>query len=474
MNVRVQLLVIGTVAAAGVAFAAAIPFFPIRPDIGGGLGLLFWIGLTVLASALPVRLPRGTFVSVANAPLLAAIALGGPVVAGLVALVGSTEYRELRGRVPWYGVLFNHAAIVLGAVAAAVVYELTTAGGRAGGFLEFAALMMAGLVLYLVNGTLAVAAVSARTDTPFRVVWAQDLRGIGPSWASLAPLGWIMAQIFALEGNIGWWATPLFVIPLFTTRLAYHRYVETRQLFEQTIRALAMAVDARDPYTRDHSDRVRRISGAMARAMKLGEQEIERIEWAGLLHDIGKIGIRDSILLKEGPLDRDERFLMNQHPRIGFEIVEPVAQLQGEAPLIKAHHEWFNGSGYPYGMEALDIPLGARIMTIADAYEAMTSSRPYRKTPLSHEIAVSELQKYAGIQFDPELVPVLISLDRSILDRDPHADEELEEILQEQERAGMPVFNPRGIRRSAGRIQPAMSRADQIETRRRLASDDVS
>jgi putative nucleotidyltransferase with HDIG domain len=238
-----------------------------------------------------------------------------------------------------------------------------------------------------------------------------------------------MAQIFTLPNGVGWWATPLFVVPLFTTRLAYHRYVETRELFEQTIGALANAVDARDRYTRGHSNRVSRISEAMCRVMKLPELEIEKIKWAGLLHDIGKIGVRDNILLKEGPLDKEERVLMNQHPTIGAEIVAPARQLTAEAPLIKTHHEWFNGSGYPDGIEALDIPLGARILGIADAYEAMTSARPYRKTPLSHEIAIEQLTKYSGIQFDPEIVPILVGLDRSILDRQQERPDELPTML---------------------------------------------
>jgi HD-GYP domain-containing protein (c-di-GMP phosphodiesterase class II) len=144
---------------------------------------------------------------------------------------------------------------------------------------------------------------------------------------------------------------------------------------------------------------------------------------------VGKIGIRDNILLKEGPLDREERMLMNQHPTIGAEIVAPARQLSDEAPLIRAHHEWINGSGYPDGIEALDIPLGARILTIADAYEAMTSSRPYRKTPLSHETAIGELEKYSGIQFDPEIVPILVGLDRDILDRKPERPDELPTML---------------------------------------------
>jgi putative nucleotidyltransferase with HDIG domain len=254
------------------------------------------------------------------------------------------------------------------------------------------------------------------------------------------------------------------VVPLFTTRLAYHRYVETRELFEQTIGALANAVDARDKYTRGHSGRVSNIAEAMARVMKIPETEIEVIKWAGLLHDVGKIGIRDSILLKPGPLDKDERVLMNQHPTIGAEIVAPARQLAAEAPLIKAHHEWINGSGYPDGLEALDIPLGARIMTIADAYEAMTSSRPYRTTPLSHEQAVAELEKYAGIQFDADIVPVLVNLDRDILDRPPDRADELPTMLH----APDPRDRPRAAPAAAMVKQP------QTQARPLLASDDVS
>ena len=247
------------------------------------------------------------------------------------------------------------------------------------------------------------------------------------------PVAWLMAQVFLLPNGVGWWATALFVIPLFTTRLAYHRYVETRELFEQTIGALANAVDARDRYTRGHSNRVSHITEAMCRVMGLPENEIEKIKWAGLLHDVGKIGIRDNILLKPGPLSRDERILMNQHPTIGAEIVAPARSLAPEAPLIRAHHEWVNGSGYPDGLEYADIPLGARIMTIADAYEAMTSSRPYRLTPLTHEQAIAELEKFSGLQFDPEIVPVLVGLDRSILDRQPEKPDELPTMLAHEE-----------------------------------------
>jgi len=395
--------------------------------------------------------------------MIAAVVLGGPLAGAIVAAIGTTDSRELRGEVPWYGTLFNHSSVVASVVVGGIVYELVrsasdTAPLPMAEVISFLGLLLGSGAYYAANGALAVLAVSARTGTPLSTVWAQDLGAIALNLVGLAPLSWLMAKSFTLPNGVGWWATALFGIPLFTTHLATRRYVETRELFEQTIGALANAVDARDRYTRGHSNRVSRISEAMCRVMGLPEAQIEIIKWAGLLHDVGKIGIRDDILLKEGPLDREERILMNQHPTIGAEIVAPARQLHNEAPLIKTHHEWFNGSGYPDGVEALDIPLGARILGVADAYEAMTSARPYRKQALSHEIAIGELRKYSGIQFDPEIVPILIGLDRDILDRKPERPDELPTMLN----AGRPS-------------QPeATAEGGTPASRPLIASDDVS
>ena len=383
--------------------------------------------------------------------------LGGPVAAAFVSLVGTTDEREVRGQVPWYGTLYNHAAAAASAAVAGMVFDalLSSVGGNPA--IEFVLSLIASAVFFALTWVLAVMAVAARTGDAMRTIWAQDVSGVAANLIGLAPIAWLMAQVFMLPNGVGWWATPLFIVPLFTTRLAYARYVETRELFEQTIEALSKAVDARDPYTRNHSSRVSHISEAMCRVMRMPENDIERIKWAGLLHDIGKIGIRDNILLKEGPLDRHERILMNQHPTIGAEIVAPATQLSSEAPLIKSHHEWFNGSGYPDGIEALDIPMGARVLTIADAYEAMTSSRPYRKTPLTHEQAIDQLEKFAGIQFDPTIVPILVHLDRGILDRPPDRPDELPTMLHRDEA-------PKEEDAPATRAGP---------TRPTLASDDV-
>ena len=456
MNTKVKRLILATVAAAVVVIAAASFLFPVRPALGGLPGLVFWTFATLIASAMPVRLPRGSVVSVGSAPILASMILGGPVAAAVVSLVGTTDEREVRGQVPWYGTLYNHAVAAAAAGLAGITFELLLRAVAANPIAEFLVALLASGVFLAVTWVLAVVAVAARTGDAMRTIWAQDVSGVAANLIGLAPLAWWMAQVFQLPGGVGWWATPLFIVPLFTTRLAYARYVETRELFEQTIEALAKAVDARDPYTRNHSSRVSHIAEAMCRVMRLPEPEIEKIKWAGLLHDIGKIGIRDNILLKEGPLDKRERILMNQHPTIGAEIVAPATQLSEEAPLIKAHHEWFNGSGYPDGVEALDIPLGSRILTIADAYEAMTSSRPYRKTPLTHEQAVDQLEKFTGIQFDPDIVPILVNLDRSILDRPPDRPDELPTMLHRDPREDGEDTAPAGTPRPA------------------LASDDVS
>ena len=466
---NVSRLIFAAVAAAIVTIAAAYLLFPVHEELGGPVGLLYWTAATLAASALPVRLPRGTVVSVAAAPMIAVMALGGPLAAAVVGLIGTTDSREVRGEVPWYGTLYNHASAVIAIFAGAVVSEIVY------GFetplpdpaLAFLATLVGALVFFVVSWSLALAAVSVRTEVPIRTVWAQDVGGIAAHFFGLAPLAWLMAQIFQLPNGVGWWATPLFVVPLFTTRLAYARYVETRELFEQTITALSKAVDARDTYTRQHSYRVSHITEAMCRVMRLPEHEIEKIKWAGLLHDVGKIGIRDDILLKEGPLDKRERTLMNRHPVIGQDIVLQASQLKGEAPLIRAHHEWFNGSGYPDGIEALDIPLGARVLTIADAYEAMTSSRPYRKIPLTHEQAVEQLERFAGIQFDPDIVPILVNLDRTILDREPEREGELQTMREQPDLEVDPSSE-------ATAAASADGTGDAAKTRPALASDDVS
>lgn len=192
--------------------------------------------------------------------------------------------------------------------------------------------------------------------------------------------------------------------------------IENARLFEsleeiyiEVITALASAIDARDSYTHGHSHRVTEYAVAIAEAMELGPAEVDIIRNASILHDVGKIGIKEDILKKPGRLTEEERREMEYHPFIGTKILQSVKLLEPVLPLVYHHHEWFDGSGYPDGLKGEDIPLGARIIAVADAFESMTSDRPYRKA-LPQQEAFAELRFCSGKQFDPEIVKVFMKL----------------------------------------------------------------
>ena len=179
----------------------------------------------------------------------------------------------------------------------------------------------------------------------------------------------------------------------------------------QTIEALAEAIDARDTYTYGHSHQVTRYAVRLAQIMGLAPERIELIDYAGLLHDIGKIGIRDHILLKPGALDTDELTMMQRHPQIGVKIIERVRGLRQTLAIIEAHHECWDGRGYPRGLAGERIPLESRILAIADSFEAMTADRAYRPA-MEVEAALGILTRGSGIQWDPQLVDVFVDLIR--------------------------------------------------------------
>ena len=208
----------------------------------------------------------------------------------------------------------------------------------------------------------------------------------------MGPLGWLMAVVYGLQ----WWATLLFALPLYTTRMASQRFVEMRDMFTQTIGALAEAVDKRDPFTARHSQNVKEIAVDIGRVMRVNDAELEALEWGGLLHDVGKIGVPDRVLLKPDRLNREERMLMNSHPVLGAQIIAPVTRLAAELPIIRHHHEWYNGSGYPDRLIGDEIPKLARILHVADAFEAMTAARPYRMTPLTRRAGARRAAQVRG------------------------------------------------------------------------------
>lgn len=187
-------------------------------------------------------------------------------------------------------------------------------------------------------------------------------------------------------------------------------YENLHSTYLRTIKVLAQAIDARDHYTHSHSENVARYAESIAREMGLSVKEAETIREACELHDLGKIGIEDSILSKAGPLNDEEWRQIRQHPATGAQILEPLTFLNDVIALIRQHHEHYDGSGYPEGRKGEDILLGARVIHLADAYEAMRSARSYRKQPLSKEAAVAEIKRNSGKQFDPRVVAAFLKI----------------------------------------------------------------
>lgn len=195
------------------------------------------------------------------------------------------------------------------------------------------------------------------------------------------------------------------------TKQLAEKHQELRVAYIQTIRALAKAVDAKDPHTYGHSEQVGVFASKMARELGLPKELIERVYIAGLLHDVGKIGVRDAVITKPDRLTAEEYAEIKEHPAIGARILQPVAFLSDLIDSVRHHHEWYDGSerGYPDNLRGDRIPLPSRIILVADTVEAMSSDRPYRKG-LSLDVVVQELQKYAGSQFDPGCVDVCLRL----------------------------------------------------------------
>jgi HD-GYP domain-containing protein (c-di-GMP phosphodiesterase class II) len=183
---------------------------------------------------------------------------------------------------------------------------------------------------------------------------------------------------------------------------------ENRELFLGTVKALAAAIDGKDPYTRGHSERVSRFAVATAQALRLPEDEIEKIRVSALLHDVGKIGIDDRVLKKPAALTDDEFELMKTHPQKGFKIMSQIPAMRDFLPGMYMHHEMINGEGYPQGLQGDQIPMQARIVSVADTFDAMTTERPYQRA-MDLSAALTRLKSFVGTRYDARVVAAFVA-----------------------------------------------------------------
>lgn len=392
-----------------------------RVDVSG---MVVWFVLLVIAESHPVPLPRGGTITIASVLDVGAILLFGPWVAGALDLLTAipAQLFLLRER--------PAAAVLNGGIYASTTILAGCAYLAAGGALgaprvqDFLPILLAGSLYYAVNTGWVSLLVGAHTQESPRTIWRQQFRDGLLQQALAIGFGLLFAQVRVAAGIPG---VLLLTVPLFLARYALRLYADLREDLVGFVRALSTALDAVDPYTHRHSVRVAGYSVRVARHLALPESEVEMIHYAALVHDIGKIAQRPDVIRKPTPLTHAERLLMMRHPEAGANIVGQIRALRAAAEMVRTHHWRPDGRGYPSGLTEAEVPLGARIIHVCDAFDAMTSDRSYRRgLPVSR--ALDELAAKAGTEFDEEIVAALVQLHEAgalddVREAGAHADE---------------------------------------------------
>ncbi|MCC7125882.1 MAG: diguanylate cyclase [Acidobacteria bacterium] len=405
--------------------------------IAAGAALLAWLGpratfhdpllfvalllASSLASAFKVSLPLSrdsSTMSVSYAVDFIALLLLGPHEAMLIAVVSAWSQCTLRMAAPnpFYRTLFSMACLAVTMQATGFAYA--AAGGVTGAVIwtlgGLARPLVAAAGVYFIVNTLSIAvAISLTTRQSLFSVWRENFLWSAPSYFVGAGAAAVAAWAIITSGM---WLALLAVAPLYLTYRTYKVYLgriederrhgeEMADLHLATIEALALAIDAKDQTTQTHIRRVQVYATGLARALGMSDNEVQGVKTAALLHDIGKLAVPEHILAKPGPLTQEEFQKIRIHPQVGAEIISAVPFPYPVAPLILSHHERWDGKGYPQGLKGDDIPLGARILTVVDYFDALTSDRPYHKA-MTPEAALLLLQDEAGRALDPGVVEI--------------------------------------------------------------------
>ena len=373
---------------------------------------VFWALLAVITESLAIRLPNGMGLSVGLAITLAALLANGPVIAMLATGFGimlrvihvkeNGDYVHILNNDP-YKTLFNTAQGILCISISGIAYRLF--GGVTGEFNIF--LTVLAVVFYtVVNSSVMALFFTLLTGGKFIATWIENLRGLFLNIILVGSMGIILFLAF---DSYGMGAVLLFLGPLLLARFSFKQYTDLRETYVDTIRAFNELTEAKDPYTGEHSSRVEKYAVEFAGYLGMRYQKIENIRMAAILHDVGKIGIKDEILTKDSRLSDTEYIQIKNHPIIGAEIVQNVHFLKDVAKIIRQHHERYDGKGYPENLKGGEICTEAVIVALADTFDAITSFRTYNK-PLSLDEACDEIERNGGLQFDPELSSKFVEL----------------------------------------------------------------
>lgn len=378
------------------------------------LEVCFLGALIAFGETLAIPFPKGKGTASVAAPLIfTVIVLHGPAIGMWVASLFTLRRRDLVGQVPLKLVLFNRGMLSICAYVFSIVYAFL--GGEFG-FLEFPsgllAFVLAALAYTMLNAVMTGEFVSLQTGLSFLTIWRQNIVWMLPNMFALFPLGALMVVVTKQAGPL---VLLLFYLPLVVTKMSLQKYVDLKDTYGEMAEALGTAVDARDPYTQGHSIRVSEYSGLLGKEMGLDDEEVDLLKHVALLHDVGKVGIPDNILKKTDYFTYEEYEEMKKHVDIGADIIGAMKTLSKGAEWVRYHHERWDGTGFPKGLRGEEIPLEARIIACADAFDAMTTDRPYKER-MDYEEARKEIIRCSGTQFDPQVVEAMLKvIDEKIL-----------------------------------------------------------
>ena len=367
------------------------------------VGTLVLIGFTMIADLFPVSFEQGYEITVSNVFLIAAIMIyrGQPGTAAFVAIV-STLIWQLVTRRPWYKQLTNVALASTAVVAGSAVLELV--GWQDSAHTVLATLAM--LIVYFIADTVPMTVLLASIDgRPFRVAYVSNYAGIVLELVGIELFG----LIFYFVWDESPWLSVLFIVPTAILRQAYFSFERLRNDSVRALAAISDVIERRDELTHHHTQSVSGYARRLAERLRLSPDEVWQVTVAGQLHDLGKIAVRDAILFKPGTLTEEEMAIMRQHCAVGYDVIRQFSNLEPVARLVRAHHERYDGAGYPDGIGGAQLPIGAAIVAVADAFDAMRSNRPYRKTmPMAKSLEV--LKRGLGTQWHPVVGATFIQL----------------------------------------------------------------
>jgi len=392
--------------------AVAALYFTARTHSIDWRVVLFLGALTFLAEWAAFSIPIEGSVSLSFAIVYAAVLLGGPLSGAAVALFGAVPPQDFKTRKPPLVMAFNLGQVACSALASGAVFILS--GGVALAANPASAVQLDAWLLPAVLAALAYATtnmllvgegISLVAHVPLAEVWRTSFRSYTVSLIALTLLGIVLVQLVVVAGYLG---LLLLVVPFSVARQTFQVYVQLSDAYRGTIRSLIAVIEAKDPYTRGHSERVAIYARDIAEEIGLPDAEIQRIEYAALLHDIGKVGVAVTTLLKKETLSAQEFGEIRLHPLTGSRVLAEIDFLSDVVPIIEAHHERLDGTGYPYGLAGKAVPLGAQVLAVADTFDAMTSDRSYRPA-LTFDDAVDELRRESGVSISERCVDALLS-----------------------------------------------------------------